>query len=91
MYERTYNFLNIFNCLYELQFIFRAKHSTTHALTYLTETVRKSLDDGLFACGIFVDLQKAFDTVDHEILLKKLDHYAIRGVENDSYNVVPIK
>ena len=85
MYKRTYNFLNRNNCLYRLQFGFRDKHSTTHALTYLTESVRKSLDGGLYACGVFVDLQKAFDTVDHEILLKKLDHYGIRGIENNWY------
>ena len=38
-----------------------------------------SLDEGKYACGVFIDLQKAFDTVDHEILLKKLSHYDIRG------------
>ena len=42
----------------------------------------KALDDGNFACGIFVDLQKAFDTVDHRILLSKLCHYGIRGLVN---------
>ena len=39
-----------------------------------------ALDNGNFACGIFVDLQKAFDTVDHEILLEKLNYYGIRGL-----------
>ena len=42
----------------------------------------KSLDDGNFACGIFVDLQKAFYTVDHSILLSKLCHYGIRELAN---------
>jgi len=50
---------------------------------YLTESIRKALDKNYFACGIFIDLQKAFDTVDHKVLLYKLCHYGIRGVEND--------
>ena len=41
------------------------------------------LDDGNICCGVFVDLQKAFDTLDHQILLAKLNHYGIRGVSND--------
>ena len=41
----------------------------------MTEAIRAALDSGLVTCGIFVDFQKAFDTVNHEILLKKLDHY----------------
>ncbi|XP_057290863.1 uncharacterized protein LOC130613552 [Hydractinia symbiolongicarpus] len=58
------------------------KHSTTHALISLTETIRQNLDNCKFACGIFIDLQKAFDTVSHEILLSKPEHYGIRGVTN---------
>ena len=68
------------------QFGFRAKHSTNNALFSLTETVREALDNSNFACGIFIDLQKAFDTVDHEILLKKLEYYGIKGVANKWFN-----
>ena len=70
MYIRDY-IPNRFNCIYELQFGFRAKHSTNHALISLTEKIREALDSGKFACGVFIDLQKAFDTVDHSHLAEK--------------------
>ena len=54
-----------------LQFGFRAKHSTIHALIYITGKIRSALDNGKVACGIFINLQKEFDRVYHEILLKK--------------------
>ena len=82
VYSRLYSFLTLHNCIYELQFGFRSKHSTNHALLSITEKVREALDDSNYACGIFIDLQKAFDTVDHQILLKKLDHYGVRGLSN---------
>ena len=56
---------------------------TTHALINFTERIKQTLDEGSFGCGIFVDLKKAFDTVDHKILLYKLEYYGICGVCND--------
>ena len=83
MHERLYSFLEKHRSIYELQFGFRSKHSTGHALTDLTEAIRKAMDESSYAVGVFIDLQKAFDTVDHNILLSKLDHYGIRGVSNN--------
>ena len=82
MYRRLYTFLNN-NNIYDLQFGFRKQYSTSLALISITENIRKALDDGKIGCRVSVDLQKAFDTVDHQILLAKLNHYGIRGVSND--------
>ena len=83
MHSRIFKFLNDNNSIYPLQFGFRQKFSTTHALISLTEDIRKNLDEGNIGCGIFVDLQKAFGTVEHDILLAKLEHYGIRGLSNE--------
>ena len=82
MHKRVSNFLNHYNLIYLRQFGFRKHHSTTHALLNISEEIRLALDNGNFACGVFVDLQKAFDTVDHNFLLLKLAHYGIRGISN---------
>ena len=83
MYKRLYTFLNKNNVIYNLQFGFRQQYSTSHALINITENITKALDDGNIGCGVFVDLQKAFDTVDHQIQLTKLNHYGICGVSNE--------
>ena len=49
----------------------------------IVERIQKQLDAGNYTAGVFVDLKKAFDTVDHNILLEKLDYYGIRGVAKD--------
>ena len=82
MYKRIYNFLTENNIIYDLQFDFKQKFSASHAIINLTENIRQALDEGYIGCGIFVDLQKVFDTVDHETLLSKLDYYGIQGISN---------
>ena len=82
MYKRLYTFLNN-NKIYNLQFGFGQQYFTSHVLINITENIRKALDDGNIGCGVFVDSQKAFDTVDHQILLAKLNHHGICGVSND--------
>ena len=84
MYSRLIAF-DWHNLIYARQFGFRKGHSTVHALIDITERIRKCLDKGDFADGVFVNLQKAFDTVDHKILLSNLDHYGIRGCCNDLF------
>ena len=72
-------FLDDNNILYEYQFGFGKHHSTSHAIITLVERVTKALDTGKYIVGVFLDLKKAFDTVDHCILLNKLEKYGIRG------------
>ena len=55
----------------------------TQRKMHLIETIKKYLDDGEIVCGVFVDVQKVFDTVNHEILLEELKHYGIRSEQND--------
>ena len=79
MYRRLYRFLAMHDILFSLQFRFQENHSIDHALVSLTETVKNTLDNKRFGCGIFIDLPKASDTVNHKILLSKMEHYRVRG------------
>ena len=83
MYNRVHNLFTKNNLIYPLQFGFRQQYSTFHVLISLTEDIRKNLDKGNNGCGIFVDSQKAFYTVEHDILLDKLEHYSIRDIANE--------
>ena len=63
---------SIYKILYKYQSGFRTKHSTDLCLSYLNDKILKCFDNGLFASMILIDLQKTFDTIDHNILLEKL-------------------
>ena len=83
MHNQLTNFLKINKVLFSYQFGFQNNYLTNHALLSLTERIRNALDKGNFACGVFIDLQKAFDTVTHGIFLSKINNYGIRGVAFD--------
>ena len=83
MYNRLIEFLNKNNFFNKYQFGFRNNHSTVMALIVLFENLTEALDKGDCAIGIFLDFQKAFDTVDHNILLDKLYVYGIRGIAHE--------
>lgn len=60
--------------------LFSTSCASSYALIHLTENIQEALDEGKYGCGIFDDLKKPFDTVDHKVLLGKLNLYDIRGV-----------
>src|SRR3989442_97744 len=76
---RLSSFFAKFNTLYEFQFGFRTNYSTKLALLNSVDDILNSLNDKQYVAGIFFDLSKAFDSIDHSILLVKLDCYGIRG------------
>ena len=82
MYSRLHSFLTKYNALFKRQFGFRKNHSTNHALVSLVE-LKQYLDNNYFVCDIFTDLQKAFDIVNSDILLAKLEHYGVRKQANN--------
>ena len=79
MYNRVTTFLEMFQILHGNQYGFRKKSSTHVALLTFIDKVIQAIENGEYAIGVFLDFSKAFDTVDHKILLDKLDHYGIRG------------
>ena len=79
MHSRLVEFLEEKQILCYRHFGFTKDLSTNHAILTLLESIQKALDDGQFVSGIFIDLQKEFDIVSHDILLEKLNEYGIRG------------
>ena len=72
IYSRVYRFLTYKGILSDAQFGFRKGHSTAHAIHYSADIVKSALENKKHVLGIFIDLSKAFDTIDHKILLRKL-------------------
>jgi len=80
MYKSLYLYLQGNNILYRYQFGFRQNHSTALALIDVVDRIYKYLDHNETVIGLYLDLQKAFDTVNHKILLQKLNNYGVRGI-----------
>ena len=83
MHKRLNQFLGDNECFYRHQFGFRLNIPAVNALMSIIENIHTRLDDNEFAAGVFVDLKKAFDMVDHKILILKLEQYGVRGIAKD--------
>lgn len=83
IYNRLINFIDKNSIFFNKQFGFRAKHSTNHAILCIIDRIQKAIDDRNYSCGIFLDFSKAFDTINHNILIRKLQHYGVRGLALD--------
>ena len=79
MYSRVYNFLIATDQLYISQYRFRKMHSCEHAVGELIANITKGIEKGKYTAGIFLDLSKAFDTLEHDVVYMKLEKYGLRG------------
>ena len=93
MFKKIKSFLNSQNILYEHQYEFRPKHSTIHPIIHLLNNCAQANNNNprKFTLSMFCDLSKAFDVIHHNILIRKLGHYGIRGkaktwIANDLVN-----
>ena len=86
MYKRLKSFIDSNGILFSGQCGFRDKHSTQHAVLDIVNAIQENgIDHNVFSCGIFLDFKKAFDTVDHSVLLHKLHYYGVRGTAHNCF------
>ncbi len=83
VYNRSYDFLCKYDILYTKQYGFWTSHSTYMAILDFINDINNVIDKDMKTIGIFMDLSKAFDTIDHDILLYKLYHYGFIGISYD--------
>ena len=86
MYNRLNSFLKKHDILNHSQYGFREGCSIVHALIDIITKIQQNIDRGFYSCGVFIDLKKTFDTVDHFILLGNLEHYGVRGIMKDWFS-----
>ena len=80
--KRLDKYIGKFSLLNDSQYGFRSGKSTALALMELTEEISSAMDEKMYTVGVFIDLKKAFDTIDHKLLIQKLQHFGIRGEPN---------
>ena len=85
MITRLTTYLDLHKIIYSNLFGFRSGYSTTHSLISITKTIRKTLDNNKYSCGVFIDFRKAFDTVNHSIPIQKLEYCGICDVAYSSF------
>ena len=84
IYKRLTSYIEKHDLLNSSQYSFRKGYSTQHAILDIVNDIQSNMNRHLLSCGVFTDLKKAFDTVDHDVLLDKLNHYGFRGIINRS-------
>ena len=91
VYNRLYKFCYKNKIIYTSQYGFRPNHSTEHTLLEFQNRIVNNLSSKCLSAGVFMDLSKAFDTINHDILLAKLEHYGIRGIPHEWFRSYLVK
>jgi retron-type reverse transcriptase len=86
VYNQVFSFIEKQKIIFEYQFGFRKGHSTEHAILETIEYLKTAIDENKVTCAIFLDFSKAFDTIDHKILLDKMNSYGICRIAHEWFS-----